>query len=179
MVYWYNNTGDVGYGEEVPTMMVAPARRTAMKEKEDLARRLRMLRAGENWGLREAAGKIGISPTTLIDAEAGRRVPHGDTLAKISKTYGVPLSALFTDEPAVRIEPRGAHFQITIESEDLIDHTVDTAVAVWEAEAGARMVGEAEFRRNLRAEMRRMFDEVEAQRDPARRDRYRRRAAGS
>jgi transcriptional regulator with XRE-family HTH domain len=68
-------------------------------EKEDLARRLRVLRAEKNWGLVEATKNLGIAPHTLADAESGRRVPRPDTLEKIAKGYGVPLGALFTDAP--------------------------------------------------------------------------------
>jgi transcriptional regulator with XRE-family HTH domain len=80
-------------------MSVAPTARGLEMEKEDLARRLRVLRAEKNWGLVEATKNLGIAPHTLADAESGRRIPRPDTLEKIAKGYGVPLGALFTDAP--------------------------------------------------------------------------------
>jgi transcriptional regulator with XRE-family HTH domain len=77
----------------------------------DLASRLRVVRAEKNWGLVEAAKKIGISATTLGDAESGKRIPHAETVMKIAAGYGVPFGRLFTDAP-VHFEDQGDQAQV-------------------------------------------------------------------
>jgi transcriptional regulator with XRE-family HTH domain len=63
-----------------------------------LARRLRVLRAERGLTLRDAAEHVGIRAATLSDIEHGHTRPHDVTLAKIAKSYGVPLDELL-EEP--------------------------------------------------------------------------------
>lgn len=42
----------------------------------------------------EAAGKLGVHPTTLNKYESGARFPSGKVLAKMSKLFKVPLDEL-------------------------------------------------------------------------------------
>jgi transcriptional regulator with XRE-family HTH domain len=66
-------------------------------DNEEMARRIRVLRAERNWGVVEAAENLGISTNTLRTAESGERTPYYPTLVKIASGYGVPLSSLLPD----------------------------------------------------------------------------------
>jgi transcriptional regulator with XRE-family HTH domain len=134
-------------------------------ERENLARRLRVLRAERDWGLVETAKRFGISPNTLADAEHGRRLPTGDTLAKIAQGYGVPLSGLFTDEP-ITLEQRGERMHLSVSSEEYIDIAVEIALRVWELQEEVEPSEERRerfqrfFREDLAKALRRSFEEL-------------------
>jgi transcriptional regulator with XRE-family HTH domain len=85
-------------------------------ETEGLARRLRVLRAERNWGLNEAAQRIGIAPRTLTTAERGDRIPYGPTLTKIARGYGVPVGYL-TGE--IDLTDTGTDLKMDIAHKDL------------------------------------------------------------
>src|SRR5215216_2106052 len=115
----------------VATMVASEAPKVKGKgmEREDLSRRLRVLRAEKAWGLVEAAKIIGISPNTLTDAEHGRRLPSGPTLTKIAEGYGVPLASLFTDAP-IRLEDRGGSLSVSVPDEASLDELLYAARAI-------------------------------------------------
>jgi len=154
--------GYKGGERQLATISATPTVKREGMEREDLSRRLRVLRAEKGWGLVEAAKIIGISPNTLTDAEHGRRLPSGPTLDKVAKTYGVPLAALFTDAP-ITIEDRDQKVHVRVPSEEHVDIAADVATQVWQALAEQTLPPERAER--LRAEfadvLRRSFEEGE------------------
>lgn len=64
--------------------------------------RLRELRDGKDFSLRELAAKIDVSAAFLSDVELGRRFPSEDKLALLAKELGVDIEELrrhdFRDE---------------------------------------------------------------------------------
>ncbi len=142
------------------TMLVEPKVRRPQMERRDLASRLRVARAEKNWGLVEAAKKIGISATTLGDAESGKRMPLAETVMKIAEGYGVPFTRLFTDAP-VTLEERGGQMHLDVPSEEYIDIAVTVALQAHEIFTQEVLSKEKseEFRKILGAALRRSFEE--------------------
>ena len=67
-----------------------------MTSKPLLQQKLARLRAASGWGLREAARRIGVSPSYLSLLETGRRnAPGLAMLRRLAAVYGVPLASLF------------------------------------------------------------------------------------
>ena len=61
---------------------------------DELARRLRVLRAERGLSLTKAAERIGVTRDTLSEIERGKRHPYVPTLTKIAAGYGVPVEGL-------------------------------------------------------------------------------------
>ena len=57
-----------------------------------IATSLRELRARFPLTIRGLAFEAGISPTTYMHIEAGRRIPHPSTMVRIASVLGVKLS---------------------------------------------------------------------------------------
>jgi transcriptional regulator with XRE-family HTH domain len=140
-------------------MVVEPRTRRPKMERDDLARRLRVLRAERSWGLIEAAKKIGISANTLADAESGKRMPNGPTLTKLASAYGVPFAKFFTDAP-VRLEDQGDRVRVTVDSEEYIDIAAVVATQVWEIFAEKKLAEDKaeELQKTFAAALRRSFE---------------------
>jgi transcriptional regulator with XRE-family HTH domain len=64
---------------------------------EMLSRKLRVLRAERGLSLREASKITGVDIHTLSNTEKGRHMPWDQTLAKIARGYGIPVSDLIGD----------------------------------------------------------------------------------
>ena len=78
--------GDLALEGVVPTMT-----------QEMLATKLRVLRAERGLSLRQASKLTGVDIHTLSNTEKGKHVPWDQTLAKIARGYGVPVSDLIGD----------------------------------------------------------------------------------
>ena len=64
--------------------------------------KLREVRLARFLSIRELAARAGVAPRTIVEAEAGRRVPYFVTARKIAEALGVEPGAI--DEFAVRTE---------------------------------------------------------------------------
>jgi len=81
---------------------------------EALARRLRMLRAERDWNIKEASERLGINRMTLAALEHGERFPHGATLHKLAKGYGLTPAELLEEESSPK-EPTRLRFPPDLE----------------------------------------------------------------
>jgi transcriptional regulator with XRE-family HTH domain len=70
-----------------------------------VARTLQALRTERGWSLDQLAARSGVSKGVLVALEQERSNPNLATLARISDTFGVPVTRLVevSDEPAVRV----------------------------------------------------------------------------
>lgn len=70
-----------------------------------VARTLQALRTERGWSLDQLAARSGVSKGVLVAVEQGRSNPSLGTLARISDTFGVPVTRLveISDEPTVRV----------------------------------------------------------------------------
>ena len=64
--------------------------------------KLREARLARFLSIRDLAAQAGVSPRTIVEAEAGRRVPYFVTARKIAEALGVEPGAI--DEFAVRAD---------------------------------------------------------------------------
>jgi transcriptional regulator with XRE-family HTH domain len=64
-----------------------------------LAKRLQVIRLERGLTLRQAEEMTGVDKDTISRIERAKRHPHGPTLARLAKGYGVPV-ADFIEEPA-------------------------------------------------------------------------------
>jgi len=62
-----------------------------------LARRLRVIRAGQGLTVRQAAEKAGVRAATLTAIEHGRVRPQDATLGKLARAYGIPVEILIEE----------------------------------------------------------------------------------
>lgn len=61
---------------------------------DELALKLRVLRAERGLSLRKASLLTGVDPHSLADIEKGKVRPWDKTLGKIARGYGIPVSEL-------------------------------------------------------------------------------------
>ena len=64
--------------------------------------KLREARLGKFLSIRDLAQRAGVAPRTIVEAEAGRRVPYFVTARKIAEALGVEPGEI--DEFAVRAD---------------------------------------------------------------------------
>jgi transcriptional regulator with XRE-family HTH domain len=68
---------------------------------DTLAQKLRVLRAERGLTLRQAEQRTGVDKDTLSKLERGVRQPYDVTLSRIARGYGVPVTDLMEEEPAL------------------------------------------------------------------------------
>ncbi len=67
-------------------------------ELTDLSGKLREFRLRKGWTLDELAHKVSLSKSYLSRLEEGERQPSLAALLALSRTYGIPLAALFSEK---------------------------------------------------------------------------------
>lgn len=60
--------------------------------------RLKVLRAERDLTQEALAKMCGVCRTTIHAAETGRAVPNGDTIFRIAKALGVPVTEIFVED---------------------------------------------------------------------------------
>ncbi len=59
--------------------------------------RLKVLRAERDLTQEQLAQLCGVCRTTIHAAETGRAIPNGDTIFRIAKALGVPITDIFVE----------------------------------------------------------------------------------
>jgi len=104
-------------------------------------RRMKQERLLRGWRQEDLAGRVGLIPSAISKAEAGRRLIRLNEAAAIAAALGVPLAALLTDasEREARIaEMRAEAVRLSDESDEALRR------AVYYRNAAAELAGEQE-----------------------------------
>lgn len=70
-------------------------RSSAMSWGTDMENGIKQARMDAGFSIRGLAAEIGVSPSTVADIEAGRKIPRADTLRKIADACHVTMDQIW------------------------------------------------------------------------------------
>ncbi len=98
-----------------------------MTSKENFAATLKTLRLSRDMSMKAFSEELGIALSSLVEYEAGRRMPRGDTIHHMAERLHIPASALISGSSSADQTVISCLDQLTLKIESLHPHARPSA----------------------------------------------------